>query len=129
MRSSVELDHKHPEYYQTTYQGWNKGFLFKELLNARHAADCISTTINIVACFLHSRSEVVIVMSSIYLTRFGIVGGAESTKIFFLGCAPWTWTSPHVTDGCNEDSVCSECQTRRKTIIWPHTFQGNRLSR
>ena len=103
--------------------------LSEETLDTRLTAECITTLIYIIACFLHSGSEIFIVVSLVCLTRFCIDGGSKSTKIFLLDGAALAWTTPYVTDCCDEDSVYLECQRDMTARQGSRTSQGNRQSR
>ena len=88
-----------------TYQCWNKGVLLEEPLNAWLTAECITSSVDVIACFLDSGSEIVIVTSKMCSARIGINCSSEIAEVFFLDCASWTWTPSHVTDCCNQDPV------------------------
>jgi hypothetical protein len=82
--------------------------LFEEPLDTRLAAERVTSSIDVIARFLYGGSEIVVVASNIDSTSFGIDCSSESTKVFFLDRASWTWTPSHVTDRCDQDPVCSE---------------------
>jgi hypothetical protein len=75
--------------------------LSEKSLDTHLAAKCIPSSINVVACHLHSGLEIVIVASKIDSAQFGVRCCSESSNVFFLDGASGTRTASHVMDCCN----------------------------